>query len=122
MDDAGVCLDIVQLAKQEFPQLKILARARNRQHAYELHKIGVDYFRRETFDSALTMAQEAMKYLGRDENDMRQKAAAFMKHDEATLEKSFEFFEDRARACRLLPSSSGRVGADPAKRLDGRRR
>ncbi len=96
IDDADTCLEMVKLAKAEFPSMKIYARARNRRHAYELHKAGVDYFKREIFDSSLTMAQEIMKFLGYDGKTMRQKARTFLKHDEASLQKSFEFFEKEA--------------------------
>jgi voltage-gated potassium channel Kch len=94
VDDAETCLEIVQLAKEEFPTLKIFARARNRRHAYELHQAGVDYFKRETFDSSLDMAQDVMVFLGGKKSDIEHKAAQFMKHDEATLQKSFEFFDN----------------------------
>jgi monovalent cation:proton antiporter-2 (CPA2) family protein len=92
IDDPDTCLDIVRLAKQEFPQLKIYSRARNRRHAYELNKAGVDYYKREVFDSSLSMAQEVMKFLGLSPESMRRKARAFAQHDEASLRKSFEFF------------------------------
>ncbi len=93
VDDADKCLEIVKLARENFPALKIFARARNRRHAYELHKSGVDYFRRETFDSSLTMAQEAMVVLGASAEAMRFKAQQFLRHDENTLHTSFGFFE-----------------------------
>lgn len=93
VDDADKCLEIVRLAREHFPNLRIFARARNRRHAYELYKAGVDYFRREMFDSSLTMAEEVMKFLGADAELTHQKALQFMAHDEATLFKSFEFFE-----------------------------
>jgi monovalent cation:proton antiporter-2 (CPA2) family protein len=93
IDDADKCLEIVRMAKREFPNLTVYARARNRSHAYELHKAGVDYFHREMFDSALTMAQEAMKFMGASAHDMRIKAKRFRKHDEQTLRTSFAFFE-----------------------------
>ncbi|MES2983989.1 MAG: monovalent cation:proton antiporter-2 (CPA2) family protein [Pseudomonadota bacterium] len=93
VDDADKCLEIVRMAKREFPNLRVLARARNRRHAYELHKAGVDYFRRELLDSSLTMAQEAMKMLGADPREVRIRARRFLKHDISTLHKSFEFFE-----------------------------
>ncbi|WP_454781060.1 monovalent cation:proton antiporter-2 (CPA2) family protein [Legionella sp. WA2022007384] len=86
-------LKIVKLAKQHFPHLKIYARARNRRHAYELHRVGVDYFIRELFDSSLTMTQEVMKFLGYNHEDIQKKATAFKKHDETTLVQSFDFFE-----------------------------
>jgi monovalent cation:proton antiporter-2 (CPA2) family protein len=94
VDDADTALEIVHMAKQEFPNLTIYARARNRRHAYDLHKAGVAYFKRETFDSSLTMAQEIMVFLGKRESDMQYKAQQFLRHDEATLRKSFAFFDN----------------------------
>lgn len=82
------------MAQEEFPHLKVFARARNRRHAYELFKAGVFYFKRETFDSSLTMAQEIMVSLGYREADMHHKAQQFLEHDEASLLKSFEFFDN----------------------------
>lgn len=96
IDDADASLEIAKLVKAEFPHLKIYARARNRRHAYELYKIGVNYYKREVFDSALTMAQKIMRFLGHDGKRMRQNARTFLKHDEASLKKSFEFFEKEA--------------------------
>lgn len=93
VDDAEKCLEIAELAHSEFPGLKILARARNRRHAYELHKAGVDYFKRETFDSSLALAQEAMRLLGHKAEDVKRRARLFMAHDEDTLRRSFDFFE-----------------------------
>lgn len=94
VDDANDCLEIVQLVKKEFPHIKVFARARNRRHAYELHKAGVDYFKRETFDSSLDMAQKIMVCLGKNESDIKHKAFQFQQHDEASLRKSFEFFDN----------------------------
>jgi len=94
VDDPDTCLEIARLAKEEFPRLKIFARARNRRHAYELHKIGVDYFIRETFDSALNMAKRIMLFLGKNKEETKIKAIQFRKHDEAGLRKSFEFFDN----------------------------
>ncbi len=93
IDDADKILDIVRIAREHFPQVKILARARNRRHAYELYKAGVDYFRRETFDSALLVGRHAMELLGRRAYDMRYKAMEFARHDEEIMSKSFGFFE-----------------------------
>ncbi|MGD9590917.1 MAG: monovalent cation:proton antiporter-2 (CPA2) family protein [Candidatus Berkiella sp.] len=93
IDDADKALETASLVKQHFPRVKIFARARNRRHAYNLNKVGVDYFRRETFDSALKMAQEAMTVMGKNAHEMRHKAKQFRRHDEKTLRQSFDFFE-----------------------------
>jgi glutathione-regulated potassium-efflux system ancillary protein KefC len=94
VDDPETCLEIVKLAKEEFPHLKIFARAHNRRHAYELSKAGVNYCIREVFDSSLEMAQQIMVSLGKDESDMHFKAIKFKEYDEAALKASFAFFDN----------------------------
>lgn len=107
--NADVNLRIVELVKQEFPHLKIYARARNRRHAYELHKLGVDYFIREVFDSSLTMTKKVMKFLGYKHEDIEKKALAFKKHDEATLLQSFEFFEKESDLINFARQAKGEL-------------
>ena len=96
VDDANISLEIARLVKKEFPGLTVFARARDRQHAYELHKIGVYYFKRELFDSSLNMAKDIMEWLGKNKSEIEQKATQFKEHDEKTLQQSFEFFEDES--------------------------
>ncbi|MDX1974078.1 MAG: monovalent cation:proton antiporter-2 (CPA2) family protein [Rickettsiales bacterium] len=105
VDDADSALKIVQLAKKAFPQIQIFARARNRRHAYELDKLGVDYFKRETFDSALDMAQQIMVQLGYNAAEMQSKAAQFKAHDETTLRKSFAFFDNEPEMINFTKTS-----------------
>ncbi|HEX5034226.1 MAG TPA: cation:proton antiporter, partial [bacterium] len=94
VDDDDATLRIAEAAKVEFPKLKIFARARNRRHAYDLNKVGVDYFKRETFESALMMGEDIMAFLGGKREEIHAKSEKFRQHDEAALRKSFEFFED----------------------------
>ncbi|MFT4060629.1 MAG: monovalent cation:proton antiporter-2 (CPA2) family protein [Legionella sp.] len=107
--NVDVNLKIIELAKQEFPHLKIFARARNRQHAYELHKLGVDYFIREVFDSSLTMTKEILKFLGYKHDDIEKKATAFKRHDETTLLQSFEFFEKERELINFTRQAKGEL-------------
>ena len=93
VDDADSAIEIVKLAKQNFPNLKIFARARNRRHAFDLDRAGADYYHRELLDSSLTMARDAMIELGYPKADIERKAKKFRTHDIATLRRSFEFFE-----------------------------
>lgn len=109
IDDAETTLDIVKLVKQTFPQLKIYARARNRRHAYELNKEGVDYYKRETFDSSLQMAKDIMIALGHTPETMRRKANLFSRHDEASLLASFEFFDKEPELISFSRQASGEL-------------
>jgi glutathione-regulated potassium-efflux system ancillary protein KefC len=94
VDNVDASLEIVRLAREEFPALTVFVRARNRQHAYDLNRLGVHYFKRELFDSSLTMAKDIMVWLGRSEGEATFKAEQFRQHDEKTLQDSFAFFED----------------------------
>ncbi len=93
VDNADKAVEIVRIARNEFPHLTIFSRARNRRHAYELDKAGASYFQRETFDSSLVMAQEAMKFFGFNAITMKKKAKKFKEFDEKMLRDSFEFFD-----------------------------
>ncbi|MGQ3888369.1 monovalent cation:proton antiporter-2 (CPA2) family protein [Legionella sp. CNM-1927-20] len=103
--DIEVSLKIIRLAKQYFPNLKIYARARNRRHAYDIYKEGVDYFKRETFDSSLIMARDIMIDLGHSPESIRRKAKLFAKFDEKSLHESFDFFEKEHELIRHLRHS-----------------
>ncbi|MES2623830.1 MAG: monovalent cation:proton antiporter-2 (CPA2) family protein, partial [Pseudomonadota bacterium] len=96
VDDATSSLRIVEMAKREFPGLTLFVRARNRQHAYELHKLGVPYFKREMFDSSLIMARDVMLWLGYNEQEVNSKAEKFRNHDHTTLRESFQYYEDES--------------------------
>jgi glutathione-regulated potassium-efflux system ancillary protein KefC len=97
VDDVQAGLDIVALARDHFPHLKIFARARNRRHAYELDRLGVDVFKREVFESALSLAQDLMLSLGRNEEEIAKKINEFRRHDEETLRNSFSFMDDESQ-------------------------
>ncbi|MBA3940801.1 MAG: potassium transporter [Sphingopyxis sp.] len=67
-DDRETTLKIVELLKAEFPHTPLLARAFDREHALELVHADVDYQVRETFESALVMAEEALRRLEVDDD------------------------------------------------------
>lgn len=85
IDDREKILEIVELARKHFPQLKILARAIDRRHAYELIRHGVDVIQRETFGSALDMGVEALKLLGVRSYRAHRAAQTFKHRDEEAL-------------------------------------
>ena len=62
--DMEASLKVAETVKQHFPQLKIVARARNRRHAHKLMDVGVDHIMRDTLLSSLAMAEFALQDLG----------------------------------------------------------
>lgn len=67
-DDREATLKIVELLKAEFPNTPVLSRAFDREHAIELIHAGVDFQMRETFESALVLAEEALRRMEVDED------------------------------------------------------
>ncbi|WP_244488265.1 monovalent cation:proton antiporter-2 (CPA2) family protein [Devosia sp. Root436] len=60
---------IAELVRDEFPLVRVMARAFDRAHAIELVTAGVEYQLRETFESALTFGGEAIRMLGASEEE-----------------------------------------------------
>jgi Kef-type K+ transport system membrane component KefB/voltage-gated potassium channel Kch len=85
IDDEAKALQIIETVQQEFPGLKILARATSRQHAYEILRRGVHKVYRETLGSALDLSVDALQELGIDEHRARRVAQIFREHDEASV-------------------------------------
>ncbi len=90
IDDADVALNIIEQAQKHFPHLTILTRARNNGHAYEILRRGVKLFRREMYDSALHLGEEALKQLGFGAYRSRTAAQVFNDYDQKLLHELFE--------------------------------
>lgn len=87
VDDVNHSLKIAELARQHFPQLRIVARARNVQHVYALRDLGVELIERETLDAALTSGRSVMELLGWSAHAARQLAWRFRRHNLAQVEQ-----------------------------------
>lgn len=81
VDDRAAAKTIVELARQEFPQAKLLVRAYDRRHAVELVGQGVDYQVRETFDAAIAFGEAALRALGVDADAARATAEEVRRRD-----------------------------------------
>jgi CPA2 family monovalent cation:H+ antiporter-2/glutathione-regulated potassium-efflux system protein KefB len=97
MDHMEDVLRVVEVGRRNFPQLKILARARNRQHAYLLMDRGVDGLVREIFYSSLKMAEDSLITLGVSAEDAARSVALFRAHDEQTLLDTHAIYRDEKR-------------------------
>ncbi|WP_299493978.1 monovalent cation:proton antiporter-2 (CPA2) family protein [uncultured Shewanella sp.] len=94
IDDPVKTLVIIELCQKYFPNLKLVARAIDRRHAYELLRLGVSCFRRETFDSASNLGIDALKLLGHSELASNRAGELFRQHDEDSLESLSHLWGD----------------------------
>jgi glutathione-regulated potassium-efflux system ancillary protein KefC len=106
VDDPAASVRLVELVRQHFPKLAILARARNVSHWVELRKRGVEAIERETFESALRSGRAALRRLGVSPFEARERADRFRRHNLATMEELTPHFEDEAE--RLSSARAGR--------------
>lgn len=92
--DREKTVELVHTVRKNFPELRILARAYNRGHAYELMEAEADVVIRETFGSALLMGEEALKLLGHSDKRAHRIMSLFREHDETGLMKMYELWGD----------------------------
>jgi monovalent cation:proton antiporter-2 (CPA2) family protein len=97
IDDVETSVRTAELVHANFPRLKILARARNRQHAFALMDHGVDYIIRETYGSSLEMAEAVLTRLGDTPAVARASVKKFRQHDEKTLLEQYAIKEDEVK-------------------------
>jgi glutathione-regulated potassium-efflux system protein KefB len=64
IDDREATSRVVELARTQFPQARLLVRSYDRGHALQLVARHVDFQIRETFESALLFGQNALQHLG----------------------------------------------------------
>jgi monovalent cation:proton antiporter-2 (CPA2) family protein len=97
LDDIDASVRTAELVRRHFPNLKIMARARNRQHALRLMDIGVRYLIRETYLSSLDLAQHTLEGLGLARADAVESIRRFDAHDKKQLQVQREFRDDEQK-------------------------
>ncbi len=95
-DDPETNLRTAQLVRRLYPHLQVVARARNRQHAFRLLALQPDMVVRETFHSSLVMAQRVLELLGIDPAIAAQHIDRFREHDEKLLHEQSLLYDDEA--------------------------
>jgi glutathione-regulated potassium-efflux system ancillary protein KefC len=97
IDDIEQSVEVATMVREHFPQLTIVARARNVTHYYQLRELGVTLIERETFDSALMSARSALEVLGWQPHQARNLALRFRRHNIEQLEKLAPHRKDQAK-------------------------
>jgi glutathione-regulated potassium-efflux system ancillary protein KefC len=97
VDEVEQSLAIVDLVHEHFPQLEIVARARDVTHWNRLRERGVTRVERELFESSLRSGRSVLEVLGQSAHEARRKAMRFRLHNLALFEKMRPFYKDRAK-------------------------
>lgn len=85
LDDRAAAVRLVAYARQMRPDLHIIARARDREHVFELYKAGADDIVREYFDSSLRVARYVLENMGLSDYEAKELEKTFFKLDRAAV-------------------------------------
>ncbi|KFZ38156.1 portal protein [Shewanella mangrovi] len=106
VDSVEDSLQIVGQVQAHFPQVTIIARARDRNHAYRLMALGVTEIFRETLGSALSASEQVLHMLGMTQLQATERVKIFAEHDKAQVNASVQHRDDLKALIRI--SNRGR--------------
>jgi len=107
VDSMEQSLKIVDLAKEHFPNLEIVARARDVTHWNALRDRGVMRVEREVFESSLRSARTVLELLGQPPHEARQAAMRFRQHNLELFEQMYPHRKDRTKV--IAVATQGRL-------------
>ena len=110
IDDPEGALRLIELVRENFPHLKIISRAWDVGHVFELLEHDVSIIERETFEGALRLGEEALKQLGFTAWRAKQATHLFRTHDEETLRELYRHYHEDYDV-------RARISADARERL-----
>jgi glutathione-regulated potassium-efflux system ancillary protein KefC len=102
VDDIEQSLGIVDLAREHFPHLELVARARDVVHWNELRDRGVTRVEREVFESSLRSARTVLEVLGYAPHEARAHAMRFRRHNLQLFEQMHPHHRDRAKMIAVI--------------------
>lgn len=97
LDNSEKQTELIRNVSQHYPQIKIVARAGDREDAYNLKEMGVTYIYRETRETAVQMGKDVLKLLGTRAHTAEKAKNLFLKHDDDTFHELFALRADRVQ-------------------------
>jgi len=90
LDDAGAITQLARTVRQHFPRLRIVTRAHDMHHMFELRDLGVELIERETWLGALKLGEIALAEASGDPERARRATQAFAAHDQEVQAKLYQ--------------------------------
>ncbi|MCK9798326.1 monovalent cation:proton antiporter-2 (CPA2) family protein [Pseudomonas sp. MAFF 302030] len=95
-DDPETNIKTAEVVRRLYPHMKIIARARNRQHVHRLVDLGAEAIR-ETFYSSLEMSRRTLLGLGLTQAQADSRIQRFTSHDQQLLKAQHAVYDDAAK-------------------------
>ncbi len=97
IDNVEASVRVAEIVRENFPDLPIYARARDRIHVHRLLDLGVTIIERETFLSALELTKQLLRGLGLKPDEARRLITTFKRHDEKRLYDDYKIYTDKEK-------------------------
>lgn len=119
VDDVEKSMEIVHTVQKHFPNLKIIGRAKDWFHTYDLIDANIESIHREYVDSALKMGADALKIVGLRQYQINRSVKVFRKHDENMIRELSKVRHERKEL--LKGSKQGIQEVEKLMQMDGQR-
>lgn len=87
IDNPSVTKEVAKLVKTNYPHVELMIRAKNRYDAYDLLNLGMENIYRESLDTSLALASDALNKLGFRKYTLARQVQNFIKYDEESLRR-----------------------------------
>jgi len=122
VDDPGQSIAIVELAREHFPHLALVARARDVNHWNELRDHGVTLVERELFESSLRSARTVLEVIGFSPHEARTHAMRFRRHNLQLFEQMYPHHKDRTKMIAVVKQGRAQLEEQMAQERAERER
>lgn len=95
VDDIDQSLEIADLMREHFPDVPVVARARNVGHLFQLRDRDVKHIEREVFESSLRSARSVLETLGWPAAEAREATMAFRRANVQLTDEMYPSYQDR---------------------------
>jgi glutathione-regulated potassium-efflux system ancillary protein KefC len=122
VDDVEQSLEIVDVLREHFPQARLVARARNVSHLYQLQDRQVDFIERELFESSLRSARSVLEVLGWPAHEARESAMRFRQRNLKLTADGYPHYKDRAKFIAVAKEGRQQFAEQMAKEREERQK
>jgi len=109
IDDVEASVKTAALVRKNYPELTILARARNRVHYYRLRDLDIESIERETLLSSLETARHALEHLGLDAAQASRAVNLFREQDARQLDAQYAVRQDEAQLIQTAAQAAAQL-------------
>ncbi|KRD48088.1 potassium transporter [Acidovorax sp. Root275] len=115
VDDAEQSLQIAKLAREHFPHLQVVARARDISHWNKLRDLGVTLVQRELFESSLQSAHTVLELMGLPAAQATAITQRFRTHNIALADRMYPHYKDQAKFIAVAREGRNQLAEQMAK-------